>query len=457
MLLDDSSFVEIGAYVTARNTDFNIQDKETPKDGVITGYGVIEGNLVYVYSQDAKILGGSIGEMHAKKISNLYDMALKMGAPVIGLIDCAGLRLAEATDALNAFGELYAKQTLASGVVPQITAVFGTCGGGAALIPNLTDITLMTKDGSKLFVNSPNALDENNTDKLNTAAASYLAENTANVDAVYDSEAELLGAVRSLVELLPANNEDANEGSVCEDNVNRIIPDLETKAADPRAVLQDISDDEFVFELKKDFAKDIVTAFIKLNGETVGVVGNQKDVITTSGAYKAEDFVKLCDAFNIPVLTLVNVKGIAATIQEEKTVSKALAKLSFAYANATVPKVTVVLDKAYGTPYTVMCSKALGADMVYAWPKAVIGTMDPEMAVKIMYEEEIAAASDKLAFIKEKKAEYTEALSGAVSAAKRGYVDDIIEPDATRKRVIAAFDMLFSKTEEKPYKKHGTI
>jgi acetyl-CoA carboxylase carboxyltransferase component len=457
MLLDDSSFVEIGAYVTARNTDFNIQDKETPKDGVITGYGVIEGNLVYVYSQDAKILGGSIGEMHAKKISNLYDMALKMGAPVIGLIDCAGLRLAEATDALNAFGELYAKQTLASGVVPQITAVFGTCGGGAALIPNLTDITLMTKEGSKLFVNSPNALDENNTDKLNTAAASYLAENTANVDAVYDSEAELLGAVRSLVELLPANTEDANEGSVCEDNVNRIIPDLETKAADPRAVLQDISDDEFVFELKKDFAKDIVTAFIKLNGETVGVVGNQKDVVTTSGAYKAEDFVKLCDAFNIPVLTLVNVKGIAATIQEEKTVSKALAKLSFAYANATVPKVTVVLDKAYGTPYTVMCSKALGADMVYAWPKAVIGTMDPEMAVKIMYEEEIAAASDKLAFIKEKKAEYTEALSGAVSAARRGYVDDIIEPDATRKRVIAAFDMLFSKTEEKPYKKHGTI
>jgi acetyl-CoA carboxylase carboxyltransferase component len=457
MLLDDSSFVEIGAYVTARNTDFNIQDKETPKDGVITGYGVIEGNLVYVYSQDAKILGGSIGEMHAKKISNLYDMALKMGAPVIGLIDCAGLRLAEATDALNAFGELYAKQTLASGVVPQITAVFGTCGGGAALIPNLTDITLMTKEGSKLFVNSPNALDENNTDKLNTAAASYLAENTANVDAVYDSEAELLGAVRSLVELLPANNEDANEGSVCEDNVNRIIPDLETKAADPRAVLQDISDDEFVFELKKDFANDIVTAFIKLNGETVGVVGNQKDVITTSGAYKAEDFVKLCDAFNVPVLTLVNVKGIAATIQEEKTVSKALAKLSFAYANATVPKVTVVLDKAYGTPYTVMCSKALGADMVYAWPKAVIGTMDPEMAVKIMYEEEIAAASDKLAFIKEKKTEYTEALSGAVSAARRGYVDDIIEPDATRKRVIAAFDMLFSKTEEKPYKKHGTI
>lgn len=457
MLLDDSSFVEVGAYVTARNTDFNIQDKDTPKDGVITGYGVIDGNLVYVYSQDAKVLGGSIGEMHAKKIAKIYDMAMKVGAPVIGLIDCAGLRLAEATDALNAFGEVYLKQTLASGVIPQITAVFGTCGGGAALIPNLTDFTFMTKEDSKLFVNSPNALDENNTDKVNTAAAEYVAKNTANVDAVCETEAELLGAIRTLVSILPANNQEETPESACEDDPNRIIPDLAGKAGDVRAVIADITDDEFVFELKKDFAEDIVTAFIKLNGDTVGVVGNQKDVITTAGAYKAEDFVKFCDSFNIPVVTLVNIKGIAATIKEEKTISKALAKLTYAYADATVPKVTVVLDKAVGTAYTVMCSKAIGADMVYAWKDAVIGTMDPEMAVKIMYEDEIAAADDKLAFIKAKKAEYTEALSGAVSAARRGYVDDIIEPDATRKRVIAAIDMLFSKSEERTYKKHGTI
>ena len=291
MLLDDSSFVEIGAYVTARNTDFNIQDKDTPKDGVITGYGVIDGNLVYVYSQDAKVLGGSIGEMHAKKIANLYDMAMKMGAPVIGLIDCAGLRLQEATDALNAFGEVFMKQTLASGVIPQITAIFGTCGGGAALIPNLTDVTFMTKEGAKLFVNSPNALDENRAEKLDTAAADYVAENTANVDAVYDTEAELLGAVRTMVGLLPSNNEDDGDCAVCEDDVNRIIPDLATKAGDVKAVIADITDDEFVFELKKDFADDVVTAFIRLNGETVGVVGNQKDVMTTAGAYKAEDFV----------------------------------------------------------------------------------------------------------------------------------------------------------------------
>jgi acetyl-CoA carboxylase carboxyltransferase component len=455
-LLDDSSFVEIGAYVKARNTDFNIQDKDTPKDGVITGYGVIDGNLVYVYSQDAKVLGGSIGEMHAKKIANLYDMAMKMGAPVIGMIDCAGLRLQEATDALNAFGEVYLKQTLASGVIPQITAIFGTCGGGAALIPTLTDFTYMTKEGAKLFVNSPNALEENNTVKLDTSAAEYVSENTANVDDVFETEEELLGAVRALVDMLPSCNQDEKIDSATDD-INRIIPNLDSFKNDGRAVLQNISDNSVFVEMKKNFASDIVTAFIKLDGMTVGCVANQEDVITTNGAYKAEEFVKFCDAFNIPVLTLVNVAGFAATVREEKIISKALAKLTYAYADATVPKVTVVMDKAYGTAYTVMNSKAIGADMVYAWPDAVIGTMDPEMAVKIIYDEELTAAADKLAFIKEKKAEYTEALSGAVSAASRGYIDDIIEPDATRKRVIAAFEMLISKDEVRPYKKHGTI
>jgi acetyl-CoA carboxylase carboxyltransferase component len=455
-LLDDSSFVEIGAYVKARNTDFNIQDKDTPKDGVITGYGVIDGNLVYVYSQDAKVLGGSIGEMHAKKIANLYDMAMKMGAPVIGMIDCAGLRLQEATDALNAFGEVYLKQTLASGVIPQITAIFGTCGGGAALIPTLTDFTYMTKDGAKLFVNSPNALEENNTVKLDTSTAEYVSENTANVDDVFETEEELLGAVRALVDMLPSCNQDEKIDSATDD-INRIIPNLDSFKNDGRAVLQNISDNSVFVEMKKNFASDIVTAFIKLDGMTVGCVANQEDVITTNGAYKAEEFVKFCDAFNIPVLTLVNVAGFASTVREEKIISKALAKLTYAYADATVPKVTVVMDKAYGTAYTVMNSKAIGADMVYAWPDAVIGTMDPEMAVKIIYDDELAAAADKLAFIKEKKAEYTEALSGAVSAASRGYIDDIIEPDATRKRVIAAFEMLISKDEVRPYKKHGTI
>ena len=454
-LLDDASFVEIGAYVKARNTDFNIQDKDTPKDGVITGYGVIDGNLVYVYSQDAKVLGGSVGEMHAKKIAKIYDMAMKMGAPVIGLIDCAGLRLQEATDALNAFGEVYGKQVAASGVIPQITAVFGSCGGGAALIPSLSDFTFMTKEGAKLFVNSPNALEENNITKLDTSAAEYVSENTANVDGVFETEEEVLGEIRALVKFLPSCNMDEKVESST-DNPNRIIPNLDSFKQDARAVIQNIADNALVLEMKKDFAADIITAFIQLNGVTVGCVGNQEDTITTCGAYKAEEFVDFCDAFGIPVLTLVNVTGFAATIEEEKKISKALAKLTNAYADATVPKVTVIMDKAYGTAYTVMNSKAIGADMVYAWPDAVIGTMDPEMAVKIMYDEELAAADDKLAFIKEKKAEYIEALSGAVSAASRGYIDDIIEPDATRKRVIAAFEMLLSKEEMRPYKKHST-
>lgn len=455
-LLDDASFVEIGAYVKARNTDFNIQDKDTPKDGVITGYGVINGNLVYVYSQDAKVLGGSVGEMHAKKIAKIYDMAMKMGAPVIGMIDCAGLRLQEATDALNAFGEVYGKQVMASGVIPQITAAFGACGGGASLVPSLSDFTFMTKEGAKIFVNSPNALAENNITKLDTSAADYVSENTANVDGVFETEEELLGMIRALVEVLPSCNLDDKEASA-NDNPNRIIPNLDSYKNDPRAVIQNIADDSLVLEMKKEYAGDVVTALIRMDGITVGCVGNQEDTITTAGAYKAEEFVDFCDAFNIPVLTLVNVTGFAATVEEEKTISKALAKLTNAYADATVPKVTVVMDKAYGTAYTVMNSKAIGADMVYAWPDAVIGTMDPEMAVKIMYEDELAAADDKLAFIKEKKAEYVAALSGAASAASRGYIDDIIEPDATRKRVIAAIQMLLSKEEMRPYKKHGTI
>ncbi len=459
-LLDDSSFVEIGAYVTARSTDFNIQENDTPKDGVITGYGVIDGKIVYVYSQDASVLGGSIGEMHAKKIAAVYDMAMKVGAPVVGLIDCAGLRLQEATDALNAFGELYLKQTLASGVIPQITAIFGTCGGGTAIIPSLTDFTFMTSEDSKLFVNSPNALAGNYTEKLDTAAADYISQNTSLVSAVFDTEEEVLGEIRNLISLLPSNNEEDAVGT-CTDDLNRIIPNLETLKDDARAVIQNIADDSIFYEIKKNYGKDMVVGLIRLNGATVGVVANQAEeagsVLTTAGAHIAAEFVDFCDAFNIPVLSLTNTKGFAATVAEERTISKAAAKLAYAFANATVPKVNLIIGDAFGTAYTVMNSKALGADMVYAWPTARIGMMDPEMAVKIMYEKEISAAEDKKKAVADKKKAYTELQSSAVAAAKRGYVDDIIEPDATRKRVIAAFEMLFTKREERPAKKHATV
>ncbi len=459
-LLDDASFVEVGAYVTARSTDFNMQEKDTPKDGVITGYGVIGGKIVYVYSQDANVLGGAIGEMHAKKIANIYDMAMKVGAPVIGLVDCAGLRLQEATDALNAFGEVYLKQTLASGVIPQITAIFGTCGGGAALIPTLTDFTFMTAEGSKLFVNSPNALDGNNVSKLDTASAEYLSSNTSLVDAVCEDDAAVLGQIRALVDMLPSNNEDDDQ-TECTDDLNRVIPNLDGFAKDARAVLQNIADNNVFVEIKKDFCKDMVLGFIKLDGSTIGCVANQAvdggDLLSTNAAYVAADFVKFCDAFDIPVLTLVNVKGFVATVSNERMIADAAAKLTYSYADATVPKVTLVMGDAFGTAYTVMNSKAIGADMVYAWPTAKIGTMDPEMAVKIMYEKEIGEADDKVAKIAELKKSYTELQSSAMAAAKRGYIDDIIEPDATRKRIVAAFDMLYTKREDRPYKKHGAV
>ncbi len=459
-LLDDASFVEVGAYVTARSTDFNMQEKDTPKDGVITGYGVIGGKIVYVYSQDANVLGGAIGEMHAKKIANIYDMAMKVGAPVIGLVDCAGLRLQEATDALNAFGEVYLKQTLASGVIPQITAIFGTCGGGAALIPTLTDFTFMTAEGSKLFVNSPNALDGNNVSKLDTASAEYLSSNTSLVDAVCEDDAAVLGQIRALVDMLPSNNEDDDQ-TECTDDLNRVIPNLDGFAKDARAVLQNIADNNVFVEMKKDFCKDMILGFIKLDGSTIGCVANQAvdggDLLSTNAAYVAADFVKFCDAFDIPVLTLVNVKGFVATVSNERMIADAAAKLTYSYADATVPKVTLVMGDAFGTAYTVMNSKAIGADMVYAWPTAKIGTMDPEMAVKIMYEKEIGEADDKVAKIAELKKSYTELQSSAMAAAKRGYIDDIIEPDATRKRIVAAFDMLYTKREDRPYKKHGAV
>lgn len=460
-LLDDSSFVEVGAYVTARNTDFNTSDIETPADGVVTGYGTIDGRLVYVYSQDATVLGGSVGEMHAKKIAKVYDMALKMGAPVIGLVDCAGLRLQEATDSLDAFGSIFLKQAMASGVIPQITGIFGVCGGGSAIIPALSDITYMVKDDAKLFVNSPNALDANYVEKLDTAAATYQSENNAVVDEVLEDDAAVLGRIRQVVAMLPSNNEDDSNFIDCVDDLNREIPNLEGLKDDARSVLTHISDGNVFVELKKEYAKEVVIGFIKLNGTTVGCVANQvtdgDTVLSTDGATIAADFVNFLDAFNIPVLTLTNVKGFKATVEEEKTMAKAVAKLTYAFANATVPKVNLVMGDAMGSAYVAMNSKSIGADIEYAWNTAKIGTMDPDSAVKIMYAKELSDASYDKDVVASKKAEYTEKMSSAMAAAKRGYVDDIIEGSATRKRLIAAFEMLYTKREERPLKKHGAV
>ncbi len=463
-LLDDNSFVEIGGLVTARATDFNQKPTETPSDGVVTGYGVIGGNPVYVYSQDAAVMNGTIGEMHAKKIGNLYDLAMKTGAPIIGLIDCAGLRLQEATDALAAFGEIYLKQTLASGVIPQITAIFGTCGGGLALFPTLTDFTFMEEKSAKLFVNAPNALDGNEISRNDTSSAKFQSEESGIVDVVAD-EASIYTKIRDLVSFLPANNEDTVSLAECTDDLNRVNEELAGCVGDTSVALSILADDQDFFEVKAGYAKEMVTGFLRLNGVTVGAVANRSEVLdekgetaekldavlTAKGCEKAADFVNFCDAFGIPVLTLTNVKGYEATVCSEKRIAKAAARLAYAFANATVPKVNVVIGQAYGTAYVVMNSKALGADITMAWPDAKIGTMDSRLAAKIMYDGQGASV------IEEKAAEYEALALNVNSAARRGYVDQIVSAADTRKYVIGALEMLFTKREDLPDKKHGTV
>ena len=463
-LLDPCSFVEIGAAVTARNTDFNLSEKKAPSDGVITGYGLVDGSMVYVYSQDSSVLNGTIGEMHAKKIVRLYDMAIKMGAPVIGLIDCAGLRLEEATDGLNAFGQIYMAMSNASGVIPVISGIFGKCGGGMAVVAALSDFTFMEESKAKLFVNSPNALEGNREDKCDTATAAFQSENSGIV-ATIGTEAEILGQMRELVAVLPANNEDDMSYVDAEDDLNRIVSDAANCVADPALLLPRISDSAICVETKANYGKDVVTAFIKLNGITVGAIANRSvlydeegkaaekfdGAISARGARKAAQFVKFCDAFSIPVVTFANVKSFAATKCSEKYIAKAVAELTAAFTSATTPKVNVITGEVFGSAGLVMNSKSVGADMVYAWEGAKFGMMDALAAAKIMYDGKDGDV------IKEKAAEYDALQNSVDAAAARGYVDTIIDPAETRKYLIGAIEMLFTKREFRPNKKHGTI
>ena len=462
-LVDENSFVELGAGITKRSTDFNMQEKSVPADGVITGYGLIQNNPVYVYSQDASALNGTIGEMHAKKIAHIYELAMKTGVPVIGLIDCAGMRLQESTDALAGFGQIYKMKAKASGVIPQISAIFGNCGGGVAVMAAMSDFTFMEQNNGKLFVNSPNTLEGNYTDKLDTASADF--QKTASVvDVICDGEAEVFENVRNLVSILPENNNEIGGMEECLDDLNRLVPDFAAEVKDPAAALEDLGDNNFFLELKKDFAKEMVTGFISLDGMTVGCVANRTAVygedgseqesfearLTSDGCDKAASFIKTCDAFNIPVLTLTNVEGFATTVEEEKTIASKAAALTAAFAEADVPKVNLITGNAYGSAYITMNSKHIGADMVFALPDAKIGMMDAQVAAKIMY------ADDKDADLVAKAAAFA-AQSGTEAAAARGYIDSIISPEAARKQLIFAFELLFTKSEYPIGKKHGTI
>ncbi len=467
-LLDTNSFVEVGAFVKHRSTDFNLSVKDTPADGVVTGYGTIEGRLVYVFSQDVTVLGGALGEMHAKKICTVYDMAMKMGAPVIALLDSTGLRLQESTDALHGFGEIFLKQTLASGVVPQITAILGTCGGGATIMPSLSDFTFMTKKATSIFVNSPNTLDSK-TETLETiASAEVHGKETGIVDFVCEDEKSLLESVRNLTIMLPSNNFDEAPIFDMNDDLNRVSNDLNEMASvgvtvgfDMKAVIGHVADNHVFVETKASYAPSMVTGFMNLNGQSVGVVANQSVEnykLTSCACEKATKFIRFCDSFNMPVVSFTDVDGFNASVAEEKMgISKMVAKLVSAFADATVPKINVVVGRGFGTAYVAMNSKHIGADFVYAWPNSRISMMNADSAVRIMYADEIKDAKVSAEDIASKTVEYIDMQASPYAAASRGYVDDIIEPAATRKRVIAALEMLYSKRETRPDKKHGTV
>lgn len=454
-LLDENSFVEIGAGMKSRSTDFNMNACETPGDGVVTGYGVINGSLVYVYSQDPAVLGGAIGEMHAKKIINLYDLAIKMGAPVIGLIDCAGLRLQESVDAMDAFGKIYAKQSQASGVIPQITAVFGNCGGGVSLFTNLSDFAFMEEKKANLFVNSPNALDGNNKEKLNTASAEYQSSVAGNVDFVC-SEDDIYAGIRDLLSYLPANNQDGVEEIDNGDDVNRFV-EAYYDMKEPVDFIKDVADNNTFVEVKKNFAKSMICGFARIGGNSVGIVANRENVLTVEGCDKASDFINECDAFGIPVVTISKVKGFEATVESEKKIARAAAKLTYAYASADVAKITLLVGDNYGSASVVMGSKSIGADLVFAWNDSKLSLIDSKSAVKIMYADELANKTDALGFIDEKAKEYDANVAGINSAVSRGQVDSVIEVERTRQYLVNAIDMLATKRVTVEFKKHGTV
>ena len=462
-LVDENSFMEIGSLVTARSTDFNMDAAKAPSDGVVTGHGLIDGNLVFIYSQDASVLNGTIGEMHAKKIASVYDMAMKMGAPVIGFIDCGGVRLQESVDALDGFGLIYAKEVAASGMVPQICGVFGNCGGGLSVVPALCDFAFIEESKGRRFINPADAVSGNRAEVCDTASAKFQGENNGCVDFT-GSEDEIMARIRQLVCMLPNNSEgDVYTGS-CRDDLNRACESMENMKGDPRYLLSQIADGHAFFETKADFAKNMVTGLFQLNGMTVGAVANCTEVydaqgsctekftstLTARGCSKAADFIQFCDAFSIPVLSITNVTGFNNTMCSEKNLARALARMTSAFANASCAKVNLITGEAYGSAYVFMNSKSIGADFVYAWQDAKIGAMDAVMAAKIMYPD--AGAEE----IKSKAAEYESLQDSAAAAAARGYVDRIIAPADSRKYLVAAFEMLYTKYVQAPEKKHGT-
>lgn len=427
-LLDENSFVELQSLVTSRSTDFNLNAKKEPSDGVIIGHGLVDGTLVFVFSQNADVLGGTIGEMHAKKILSLYDMALKVGAPVIGFIDCGGVRLQESFDALEALGSVIERAADVKGVIPQLMCVAGNCGGGLSVLPSLADFTFMV-DGASLYINSPDTITGNDCD---TSSAKFQFEEAGTVDCV-GSLSEVVASMRQVISMIPNDIVEAS------DDLNRAAEGLDSKLTDAALVATELADSRQFIELKAGFAKEMVTGLMKLDGVTIGVVGNREvdgeAYLSAAGCEKAGDFVDLCDMYEIPVLSITNVAAFKSCKCQERRLPRALSQMTQRFVDASVPKLNLITKQAYGTPYVLMNSKALGADLVYAFDSTSVGAMEASKAAKILADNGTdAAAIEK---------DYASLQDSALTAAAHGHIDRIVSMADARKYIIAGFEMFF--------------
>lgn len=472
MLLDEGSFVEIDAFVTHRCTEFGMDCVEAPGEGVVTGYGTVDGRLTYVYAQDFTVIGGSLGEMHAKKICKVMDMAAKMGAPIIGMNDSGGARIQEGIDALSGFGDIFFRNTRNSGVIPQISVIMGPCAGGAVYSPAITDFIFMVDKTSQMFITGPQVIksvtgEDVTADDLGGSKVHSEKSGVAHFTA--SSDEECIAQIRRLLSFLPSNNLEGTPVAPATDEINRlseslstIVPDEPGKAYDVKEVIVQLADGGDFMEVQENFAKNIVVGFARMNGITVGIVANQPKVMAGSldinSSDKAARFIRFCDSFNIPLVTLTDVPGYFPGVdQEQGGIIRHGAKLLYAYSEATVPKINVILRKAYGGAYIAMSSKHVGADIVMAWPTAEIAVMGPDGAANIIFKKDIADSADPITTRAEKIQEYRNKFASPYIAAARGYVDDVIEPDSTRPRIIAALEMLMSKRDSLPAKKHGNL
>ncbi|MCP9612492.1 acyl-CoA carboxylase subunit beta [Coprobacter tertius] len=472
MLLDEGSFEEIDMFVRHRCTNFGIDKDSYLGDGVVTGTGTIDGRLVYIFAQDFTVFGGSLSETFAMKICKLMDQAMKMGAPVIGINDSGGARIQEGVNALAGYAEIFQRNILASGVIPQISGIFGPCAGGSVYSPALTDFNIMTQGTSYMFLTGPKVVktvtgEDVTQEQLGGATVHATKSGVAHF--AVDTEEEGLKLIRHLLSFLPQNNMEEPPLIECEDPIDRledslndIIPDSPNKAYDMYEVIGGIIDNGEFLEVHRDYARNIIVGFARFNGQSVGIVANQPSVMAGSldinASRKAARFVRFCDAFNIPLVTLVDVPGfLPGTGQEYGGVILHGAKLLYAYGEATVPKVTVTLRKSYGGAYCVMSSKHLRGDVNYAWPTAEIAVMGPAGAVEVIFAKEVAASEDPKATAAEKEAEYKKAFANPYNAARYGYIDDVIEPRNTRFRIIRALQQLQTKKLNNPAKKHDNL